>query len=87
MAAEERHRQLTEEDISEFGRQLYEWSRKLPMAQQGLLHRILSRAATADEGDTGGFGWPDGEVLELSAFLDLVTDALHTDKRSPPALT
>lgn len=76
MAADERHRQLTEDDISEFGRQLYEWSKKLPIAQQGLLHRILSRAAAANDGDTAGYMLADAQTMELSAITDLLRDAL-----------
>jgi hypothetical protein len=76
MAAGERHRQLTEEDISEFGRQLYEWSKKLPIAQQGLLHRILSRAAAASDGDTAGYLLADPQPLDRSAIDQLLRDAL-----------
>jgi len=82
MAAEERHRQLTEEDISEFGRQLYEWSKNLPIAQRGLLHRLLSRAAAAGDGDTLGFMVADLQSLELSTITDLLATALLPESKA-----
>ena len=48
-------RQLTEADLTDFARQLYEWTRALPEVQQGLLHRILARAASAEADDAEGF--------------------------------
>ena len=75
MAADYTHRHLTEADISDFGRQLYEFSKRLPMVQRGMLHRVLSRAA-AGEHDTGGFTMTDLESLNLAEIDALLTTAL-----------
>ncbi len=53
--AENTTRQLTEADLTEFARQLHEWTKKLPDVQQGLLHRILARASSAQTDDTEGY--------------------------------
>lgn len=55
--------ELTEADLTDFARQLYTWTKSLPEVQQGLLHRILARAASAETDDTGGYA--------LNAYLKL----------------
>jgi hypothetical protein len=62
--------QLTEEDLTDFARQLYEWTKSLPDVQQGLLHRILTRAAGAQTDDTAGYA--------LNAYLRLPQPAPFT---------
>ena len=79
MTAEYTHRPLTEADISEFGRQLYELSKRLPMVQRGMLHRVLSRAATGEH-DTAGFSMTDLESLDLAQIEALLTTALLSEK-------
>jgi hypothetical protein len=74
MTAERSERQITEEDITEFGRQLYEWTKTLPHVQQGLLHRILSRAA-GESDDTAGHGFELLQSLPYEAFAGLVNQA------------
>jgi hypothetical protein len=76
MAADETHTDLTEADISEFGRQLYEWTRSLPLVQQGMLHRILARAATAESDDTGGYALGARAPASLDSLLGLLHDAI-----------
>jgi hypothetical protein len=79
MAAEHTHRELTEADISDFGRQLYEFSKRLPMVQRGMLHRVLSRAA-AGEHDTAGFTMADFESMDLAQIEAMLTTALMSEK-------
>jgi hypothetical protein len=67
---------LTEADISEFGRQLYEWSKRLPLVQRGMLHRVLSRAAAEHDADTAGFAMTDPESLDVSEITALLRTAL-----------
>jgi len=53
--AEKTAPELTEADLTDFARRLYAWTATLPEVQQGLLHRILARAATAETDDTAGY--------------------------------
>jgi hypothetical protein len=70
---------LTEADISDFGRQLYEFSKRLPMVQRGMLHRVLSRAATGEH-DTAGFTMTDFESLDLAQIESMLSTALLPEK-------
>lgn len=80
------HRPLTEADISEFGRQLYEYSKRLPLVQRGMLHRVLSRAAMSGS-DTAGFAMTDPESLDASAITAMLRSALLGDHGDSPTWT
>ncbi|MGH2584958.1 MAG: hypothetical protein ACRDJE_08595 [Dehalococcoidia bacterium] len=69
--------ELTEADLTDFARQLYDWTATLPEVQQTLLHRILARAAAADADDTAGYALNAYAQLTLNgtAILSLVRGA------------
>jgi hypothetical protein len=84
MAADEAHSDLTEAEISEFGRQLYEWTKSLPLVQQGLLHRILARAASAEANDTSGYALGAYAPASLDQLLGLLHEAIGINTLGGP---
>jgi len=62
-------------EFTEFARQLYEWTKTLPEVQQGMLHRILARAASGEDDDSSGYVRGVVRRFSLTAFTSIVGTA------------